>query len=193
MLWKHSSWEYVVFFCSCICTLARACYISLAFLTSVFTWKSKLSLTSRFTPSNLTLSSLKISVLEICISTGVLELVKRLDFPAFATSYLLKTNETFFIMLLVDCLAHFLYLKSMCKESCHLHIQRSQYLLVFQKTCQIYILNKSGPKTEPWGTPENNTSHELTAESTFVLCLLSWGKNKWNLLFFKSICIEFSY
>ena len=32
---------------------------------------------SRFSPRNLTLSSFKISVLEICIPTGVLELVNR--------------------------------------------------------------------------------------------------------------------
>ena len=30
---------------------------------------------------------------------------------------------------------------------------------------------KSVPKIEPRGTPENNISHELTTESTFVLCL----------------------
>ena len=30
---------------------------------------------------------------------------------------------------------------------------------------------KGVPKIEPWGIPENNISHELTTESTFVLCL----------------------
>ena len=54
-------------------------------------------------------------------------------------SDLLKTNETFFLMLLVDCLALFLYLKSMWKEFCHIHIQQSQYLMAVQKTCHSYM------------------------------------------------------
>ena len=33
------------------------------------------------------------------------------------------------------------------------------------------ILNKSGHKTNPLGTPENNISYALTAKSTFALCL----------------------
>ena len=73
-------------------TLARAWYFLLAFFRSVFTWKSKLSLPSRFTPSNLTLSLFKISVLEIFISTGVIELVKRWHFFAFATKLLVENH-----------------------------------------------------------------------------------------------------
>ena len=78
-------------------------------------------LLSRFPPKNLTFSSFKISVLKIFIPSG-----------------LLKTNEALFLILLVDCLVHSLYLKSRCKEYCHLHIQQSQYLLAFQTT-YIYI------------------------------------------------------
>ena len=54
-------------------------------------------------------------------------------------SDLLKTDETFFLMLLVDCKAHFLYLKSMFKEHCRLYILQSQYFLAFQKTYDRYI------------------------------------------------------
>ena len=33
-----------------------------------------------------------------------------------------------------------------------------------------YRLNKIGPKTDPWGTPLINSSHELKDVLTLVLC-----------------------
>ena len=34
------------------------------------------------------------------------------------------------------------------------------------------ILNKRGPRAEPWGTPFVNSSHERNAEFIFLLCHL---------------------
>ena len=82
-------------------------------------------------------------------------------------------------MLFLDCLAHFLYLKSMCKKKGVLSSADPPNSilagLLKKYIPDIYVLNKSGPKTEPLVTPENNISHEQTAESTYVLCLrLVW-------------------
>ena len=33
------------------------------------------------------------------------------------------------------------------------------------------MLNKRGPKIDPWGTPNKISSHELYAEFILVLCL----------------------
>ena len=66
--------------------------------------KIKLNLTSRFTPSNLTFSSFKIWVLEISISTSLL---RSNIFQHLLPSNFLKTSETFFLIVLVDCLVHF--------------------------------------------------------------------------------------
>ena len=142
MLWKRSL-EYVGGFF--VHVFAHSCKergtFYLAFLKSVFRWKSKSSLPSRLTQSNLALSPFKISVLEmlhICISTGVLQLVKQQHFPEFATKWFVKNQWKIFSNAPCRFLAHFLYLKSMCIEFCHLHIQQRQSLLVFQKTCQIH-------------------------------------------------------
>ena len=37
----------------------------------------------------------------------------------------------------------------------------------------MYILNKSGPKTDPCGTPSFNSAHELKDWLILVLCHLS--------------------
>ena len=50
----------------------------------------------------------------------------------------LETNQKFFLMPLVDCLAHFLRFKIMCKKYCYLHIGQIQYFLAFPKK-HIYI------------------------------------------------------
>ena len=45
------------------------------------------------------------------------------------------------------------------------------YVYIYTYIYILNILNKSGHKTNPLGTPENNISHALTAKSTFALCL----------------------
>ena len=52
---------------------------------------------------------------------------------------ILETNQKIFLMPLVDCLAHFLRFKIMCKEYCYLHIGQIQYFLAFPK---IYIYHR---------------------------------------------------
>ena len=129
----HENTSFLFLFCflffSCNCThlLERGAFY-LLFLKSVFTWKPILTLSSRFTVSNLSFSSFKISVSEICIPTSAFELVKRWHFSAFATKRFVENQWNIFLMLAVDCLAHFLYLKTTCKEYCHLHIQQSQLI-----------------------------------------------------------------
>ena len=59
----------------------------------------------------------------------------------------------------------------MCREYYHLHIGQNQYFLGFRKASQIQILNKSGPRIDPCGTPDNIISQELKEDSTLVLCL----------------------
>ena len=48
---------------------------------------------------------------------------------------------------------------------------KSVFAVILKNVSQIYILNKSGPKIDPCGTPENNISHDLKAESALVPCL----------------------
>ena len=131
--------------------LARVWYFLLAFLKSAFTWKSKLNLSSRFNPRNLTFSLFKISVLKICISKGVSELAKRWHFPAFAPKWFVENQWNIFSNAPCILCSTFSIFESVCKDYWYLHIQQSQYLLALQKTCHRYILNKRGPKTEPWG------------------------------------------
>ena len=86
MLWKHS-WEYTVSFCACDDTPARVLYFYFAFFKSVLTWKLKLNPRSRFSPSNAPYVSFQMSLLETCISTGILKPVKRFLCPEFSTKY----------------------------------------------------------------------------------------------------------
>ena len=119
-------------------TLTRALHFLIAYFNNVFTWKSTLVLSLTFTPSNLTSFSFKISVLEIDISMGVLKLAKRWHFLHSLPSDLPKTKEKFLLMLFLYCLSYFQYLKRVCKEYCHLHIQQVQ--LLFKSTCTDFQL-----------------------------------------------------
>ena len=133
------------FFCSCICTLLqRAWYFLLGFFKKCIQVKIKIK--STFKIDSKQLSSFPIqnlgirNMLHICISTGVLQLVKQQHFPEFATKWFVKNQWKIFSNAPCRFLAHFLYLKSMCIEFCHLHIQQRQSLLVFQKTCHRYTV-----------------------------------------------------
>ena len=44
--------------------------------------------------------------------------------------------------------------------------------LIKKKMSLINMLNKSGPRTEPWGTPDVMLSQELYDEPTLHLCFL---------------------
>ena len=102
---------------------------------------------------------------------GVLELGKRWHFPAFFTNWFVENQWNIFSN---ARRLHSSTLNSMRKDYCHLYIQQSQYVLAFQKKhhrftdiyIYIYIEReiKCVPKMEPWDTPENSISHELTIE-----------------------------
>ena len=90
-----------------------------SFLVLLFTWKSKLSLPSGFTPNNfLLIQNLRIRNMYIYWHFRANIFRGNILSLHLLPSDLLKINETFFLMLLVDCLARILYLKSICKDCC---------------------------------------------------------------------------
>ena len=140
-------------------------------LLILFPWKPKLSLPLRFTPSNLAFSSFTISVLEICISMDVLELVKRWHLPPFATKLFVENQRNIFSYVPCRLSSTFFffgigYVSSIVIRIC----SKVNICWRFKKhIIDICILNKTGPKMESWGTPENKISHEPTSEPAFVL------------------------
>ena len=97
MLWKHLR-KCVVSFCSCDCTLFQERGIFYLFFLKVFGWRSKLSLASWFSPSNATFSFFLTENLSIrnMYIYGVLELVKRWHFPAYATKWFAENQWNIF-------------------------------------------------------------------------------------------------
>ena len=79
-------------------TLDQACIFLLAFLQIWFTWQSKSSLPSIWSPRSLTLLTLEITVFSIWISAEEVELVIKLHFAVFDFSRLLWNHSKIFIV-----------------------------------------------------------------------------------------------
>ena len=130
----HSS-EYVVF---CVHIIPSS-HNSVVPFSCLF-WKCvemviKINQNSKFTPSNVTLSTFTILVLVIHILNGKLELATRWHFLAFDTRSFAENQKMRFFE--APCRLA-LFLKIMCKDCYYLHIRKNEYFLEFWKTYHRY-------------------------------------------------------